>query len=118
MEDSPKNETEQDLSQILGFSKIILFSFYKFCSTYRYLLKIPFVSLENQFQVRVLGVAVDHVCMRGMSQCVCVVGKEAASQGHFQISLVGLSCGQRGILSYTEIVFLDMSAYKGHLSPL
>lgn len=31
--------------------------------------------------------------------------EEAASQGHFQISLVGLSCGRGGILTYKEIVF-------------
>lgn len=48
----------------------------------------------NQFQVRVLGVAVDHVCLPVMSQFVHVMGKEAASQGHFQISLVSLSCGR------------------------
>lgn len=47
------------------------------------------------------------------------MGKEAASQGHFQISLVRLSCGGGEAPRVTRgIVLLDMSAYKGHLSAL
>lgn len=45
-------------------------------------------------------------------------GEGAASQGHFQISLVGLSCGQEASWLTRRLFFLDMSAYKGHLSLL
>lgn len=94
------------------------------------------VTIKNQFQVRVVGVAVDHVCIRSWSMCVCVCvaygvcvcggggacvcaqGEEAASQGHFQISLVGLSCGREASWLTRRLFFLDMSSYKGHLSPL
>lgn len=49
--------------------------------------------VQNQFQVRVVGVAVDQ---RLHPQCkgARAGAEEAASQGHFQISLVGLSCGR------------------------
>lgn len=59
---------------------------------------------KKHFQVRVVGVAVDHVCIRSASACRGEGGwlregwgeggEEAASQGHFQISLVGSSCGR------------------------
>lgn len=48
-------------------------------------------------------------------QCYWVQGEEAASQGHFQISLVGLSCGREASWLTLRLFFLDMSAYKGHL---
>jgi len=50
--------------------------------------------------------------------CLCEQGEEAASQGHFQISLVGLSCGREASWLTRRLFFLDMSSYKGHLSPL
>lgn len=42
--------------------------------------------------------------------------EKAASQGHFQISLVGLSCGRETFGLIRRLFFPDMSAYKGHLS--
>lgn len=80
----------------------------------------------DQFQVRVVGVAVDHVCNRsasaGRSRGKGEGGRrrrgEAASQGHFQISLVGLSCGREASRLAQQIVFPGhVSLQRTSLSP-
>lgn len=60
------------------------------------------VESVNQFQVRVVGVAVDHVCIRSAS---VLGGRGGWVSRPFSNLIGGLVMWSGGILTYTEIVF-------------